>query len=392
MSTNSTMSPVSAPSPKPGPVARPGPKPFALTVQRLSDVEIEDVKFFWSPYIPAATVTLLYGYGGIGKSFLSCALAADASAGRALPGHVAAVPPQKVLMVSAEDDAAHVIKPRMLKLGANMDNIFVSEDQFVLNLSGIRALREAMSHFEATIVVLDPLVSYLGGQVDMNRSNETREMMGPLGEAARDTGCAVVVVHHSKKDGRGRSANRAMGSADFINSVRSALMVDEDPEGQKFMAHTKHNWSRQGKTLQFSIVEDKFRWQGAYANEVLGMVPGTTHNSAEAKAQQWLRQLLSAGGMSVKAVEEAGIAAGHQKRTVLRAKIGIVTAKNNKGTWEWHLNSGPTVAPSLPSIPPPGPTPEEVLAKLGHGPEHIPGLDPAILAAARARLDARTEV
>lgn len=329
------------------------PRKVRFTPIPLSDITSEQVQFFWNPYIPAGALTLMYGHGGVGKSWISCSLAAMASTGTPFPGHSEPVPPQKVLIVSAEDDAKYVLKPRMEKLGANMANVFVIEEPFVLDKAGTAGLKDAMTNMEAAFVILDPLVAFLGGKMDINKSNEARAITGPLAEAAQDTGCAVVLIHHERKGSGGRTASLAMGSADFINGVRSAIHVGETKDGQKFMAHAKHNWSRQGPTLEFSIDNDVLRWQGQYQEPTVRLGRPDVET---VKARTFLQQFLSDGPHTTSEVLIAAALDGISERTLKRAKIGVVQMENKKGVWCWSLQQGRGT-----------PTPEDTLAKLGRG-------------------------
>lgn len=321
-------------------------KKFTLKATQLSQVEYKETKWLWYPYIPAGAITLLFGNGGMGKSWITCSIAADLSQGRALPGMDRPLPPQKILMVSAEDDPGRIILPRMAALNANMDNIFVSEQQFILDEAGIRALEDAMAEYAATILFIDPLVSYLGSKIDMNKSNESRSMMGPLGEAAKRTGTAVVVVHHERKDSKGKAQHRAMGSADFTNSVRSALLVDEAKGGTRYMNHVKHNWSSQGASLAYLIDGDVFQWDGLFDD--IEPAPRISTNSLKSKAQAWLINYLKDGPVPSKDVFAAALAAGFTERTLTRAKMGAARSKKlPDGEWLWELD-GAIVPPADP--------------------------------------------
>lgn len=322
-------------------------KQFKLHARPLSQVEFQETIWLWYPYIPAGAITLLFGNGGMGKSWITCKIAADLSQGRVLPGQHKPLPPQKILMVSAEDDPGRIILPRMAALEANMDNIFVSEQAFVLDEGGIRALEQAMGDYSATILFIDPLVSYLGGKMDINKSNESRAMMGPLGEAAKRTGTAVVVVHHERKDTGGRAQHRAMGSADFTNAVRSALLVDESKAGTRFMNHVKHNWSSKGSSLAYTIDGDVFRWDGVYEAADEGAHISTTSRRSEAR--EWLTVFLSDGPKSATQVLEAGMALGYSERTLTRAKVGLARSRKlPSGMWLWELDGALGSVPQEP--------------------------------------------
>lgn len=307
-----------------------------LKVRRMSDITEEKLRFVWYPYVPIGVATLLFGKGGLGKSWLTCSLAADISQGRMLPGPGnSKMPPQKVLMITGEDDPAAILIPRMKALGANMENIYVTDDDFILDKDGIANMKVLMREVAATVVFLDTLMSYLGPDVDMNRANETRNKMKEFSAIARETGCAVVLVHHSRKNASGRAADQAMGSADFSNSVRSAIMVDRDTDGQHFMEHVKHNYTAQGPTLAYKVADGVFQWAGSYTegHEI------SKRPRAGVVARNFLSTILGEGEVLAPKVEEMLQKEGISIATVNKIKPGFAYSRRiaNIG-WVWGLN------------------------------------------------------
>lgn len=61
--------------------------------------------------------------------------------------------------------------------------------------------------------------------MDMNRANETREVMKSIANVAQRTGCAIVLVGHLNKAQGSSSAYRGLGSIDFRAAARSVLIV-----------------------------------------------------------------------------------------------------------------------------------------------------------------------
>ena len=56
--------------------------------------------------------------------------------------------------------------------------------------------------------IFDPIQAYLGGDTDMNRANEAREMTKKLGSIAERTGCAIVLIGHMNKGSGAKAAYR----------------------------------------------------------------------------------------------------------------------------------------------------------------------------------------
>jgi RecA-family ATPase len=78
----------------------------------MSTVQPESVSWLWAGRIPYGKVTLLDGDPGLGKSFITLAIATSVSLGRGLPGELPRAP-GRVLLLSAEDGLADTVRPRL---------------------------------------------------------------------------------------------------------------------------------------------------------------------------------------------------------------------------------------------------------------------------------------
>ena len=110
----------------------------------------------WHPYILSGTVNLLLGDSNTGKSFLSQAIIAALTAGRALP-NAEPMPPCNVIIQNAENSYTNVIKPRLEQLGADFSRIFsINEEHERLSLMSPK-IEEAIKHYDAKFFSVDPL-------------------------------------------------------------------------------------------------------------------------------------------------------------------------------------------------------------------------------------------
>ena len=312
----------------------------ALHYHRLIDVEKEEVQWLWYPYIPAGKLALLEGDPGQGKSWITCALAADLSAGRPLPGQTSPLPPQKILMLSAEDGLGDTIRPRIEAMAGNMENIYVSDDYFILDPQGVKDMEDLMRTTAATLVFMDPIVAYMGGKVDMHRANEVRGLMTALAEAGKRTGSAIVAVRHLRKAAGGKAIYSGIGSIDFTAAVRSVMQVQETKSGTKFLYHAKHNLTPKGNSLAYALVDNRFEWQGTLADEPdepKGKV--STKPKAQAVAEQFLFDTLRDGPVSALVVAERAGSQGIAQATLARAKKGIATSFKGPDGWMWNLQA-----------------------------------------------------
>lgn len=325
------------------PLPQPVKKVWALPYKIASTIEPQETTFLWRPYIPFGAVTLIAGKGGIGKSTIVCDVVARLSTGRCLPGQDVPLPPMRVLMVSAEDDLSHKLVPKLIELGANMNNIAMSDETFVLDDPHVGGIERAMADFDATIVVLDPIVAYLGGAVDMNKSNETRDFMNKLTKIARGKDKAVVVVAHSRKNvGRSPTIDDVMGSADFSNAVRSGIIVYES-EGVRHFKHDKANWSEKGVSWSFDF-NNGLSW---YPDDDPGVGRVNTKPRIVDKAKELLLNILTMGPELQREIVTQAHHVGISEGSLMRAKVGLVSSTKTKEGWLWHLTAQEDPNPEL---------------------------------------------
>jgi hypothetical protein len=301
----------------------------------LDTIPQEEIKWLWYPYIPMGTVTALFGTGGQGKTYLTCDLAARMSRGEKFPDQIGQAVPQKVLMLTAEDDYPTVVIPRLNKMNANLKNIAVPDFQFTLDAWGAQQVTELMREFAATIVFIDPIVYYAGGKMDMNKSNEVRAMMETLKTAAKQSSSSVVIVGHIRKSEEGDEASRMMGSADWVNAARSGLLVTKTNDGSKVMKHVKTNYGQMGLARTFDIDDDGFHWGDTFEPDDL---PSEKHEKPRAQAISFLISTLKAGPVPAKELEALAKDEGIAIATLNRAKPGIAESIFSKSQgWVWQL-------------------------------------------------------
>lgn len=385
-------------------VPKPRKRPHAVP---LASIVAEEVHWLWYPYIPAGKVVLLEGDPGLGKSWISCALAADISQGKALPGQKKALPPQRVLMLSAEDGLGDTVRPRIESIGGNLDMIHVSDDYFVLDEMGLKDMEHMMRETAATIVFLDPIVAYMGGKIDMHKANEVRALMGPLSEMAKRTGTAIVAVRHLRKAGGKNAKYRGIGSIDFTAAVRSVLQVEQSRGGTHFMSHVKHNLSPKGSAIAYVIEDGKFRWDGVFEDEEVE-APQVSSKTRTAGAKEFLFLTLRDGPLPAVDVIEKAALAGYKERTLQDAKKGLAHSERINNQWVWMLDdmvSAPlsltpsqaaqTPHPVLAPLPTPTPTQTPGATDTRVAPQAVRESDEAeaeleaILAEARTRMAER---
>lgn len=326
---------------------RAAPAKKLLSLQSLDTVEYEEFRWLWYPYIPAGKLTLLEGDPGQGKSFISCAIAADLSTGRLMPFQKKPNTPGRVVMLSAEDGLGDTVLPRVQAMGGDLSKISASEDFFILDKQGLAEFENEIRTAKATIVFIDPIVAYMGSKVDMHRANEVREIMAQLKEIAHSTGTAIVAVRHLRKAQGGKAIYSGIGSIDFTASARSVLQVHETKGGTKYLYHVKHNNSPKGESIAYTIDNGVFKWQGALKDiDDEDEKKVSKKPKAVVDAENFLLDLLKDGPVPALTVHEGAAKRGLSMSAVQRAKKGIaVSQKTPAGEWYWYLLGGEGTPP-----------------------------------------------
>ena len=313
-----------------------------LKLIKMSDVVPENVSWLWYPFIPYGKITIIQGDPGEGKTTLVLNIIAKLSKGLPLDGQKVGAEPINIIYQTAEDGLADTIRPRLDKAGADCQMIeVIDESEQSLSMADER-IEEALRKTGARLLVLDPIQSYLGSGMDMNRANEAREMTKRLGILAHKYNCAIVLVGHMNKASGAKAAERGIGSIDFYAIARSVLLVGtvEGEAEKRAMVQIKNNLAKFGNPKAFEVDDDGFKWLGDYeitADELLmGILPKA---SKFEKAVSLLRELaedndfLPSNEIFDMAREES-----ISKRTLENAKQSLgIQAKKIDGIWCWML-------------------------------------------------------
>jgi 5S rRNA maturation endonuclease (ribonuclease M5) len=328
-----------------------------LTSFMGEDLAPEVTKWAWTGHIARGAITFIEGDPGDGKSVLTCDLAARWSSGMAMPdgsanpfgNHV------MVVMVSAEDDLNMTISPRLRAHGADMSKVLCvagghkPTEPFDLSLH-LAALERMIVKYDVKIVVLDPIMAFLGVATDSHNDASVRKALGPLAMMARRRGVAVVVVRHLNK-GTGKAIYRGGGSIAFVGAARAAFLVSQHPddEDKRVMVVVKNNLGPKGGGLVYQIVEDakykvaKIRWEGKLDTNAQDLLDGGDERPHE--IIDFLQKLCADKPLSWKEIVKCGRDAGYTENA-LRTSRGRALRKavghegNRDIRWEVKAHLG----------------------------------------------------
>lgn len=312
---------------------------------RASSVVPRAVTWLWFPFIPIGKITVVAGAMGQAKSLLTCWLAAYATTNGA------------VIMLSAEDDPADTIRPRLEAAHASLERIEIAED-VTLDANRLAAMCDELG--DVKLITIDPIQAYLPSTVNSWKGQDVRIALEPVRELAAERKIAIVLIQHLNRRTDGDPLARIADSQGVPQLARSVLIWGpdpSDPEGdqgsRKVLTRAKGNLARStGDSPTFQIVEHAVAGglrapaleRGADVQVAADdVVADHETRTARDEAVDWLRDLLADGPITAKEVRQRARADGVSDRTLDRAKarLRVISEPSRDKTsisgWTWRL-------------------------------------------------------
>jgi len=327
-------------------------RPDLLT---LSSVEAQPVPWLWRPYLAYGMINVLSGEPGAGKTYLALSFAAALTVGK-VPFSGEEMDPLNVIYLSTENSVEYSVRPRFDLLQGDAGRCHMLQGAVTgegpkarregVRLSDIPLLESAIKQTSARFLVVDPIQSYLGGEVDMHRSNETRPILDALALLARKHQVCLLILRHFAKSTAGSVINRGLGSIDITGAARTELQVGQH-NGQYVLTHAKSNIGEKGTSIGYEIRGEGFRWTGEspITAEDLGASAGMTEEERDGlnEAAQFLEDMLKCGAKISGEILSEAKEAGFSDRMIRRAKVKLGVKSRKKvgqryGQFEWYLD------------------------------------------------------
>lgn len=199
-------------------------------------------------YICCGYGAWLIGQSGIGKSSLATQIGASFSCGMSLWG-ITPARSLRVLIVQAENDlgdCAEMVQgvARAMGLHAGGDsaryelvraNVRVRTLVGTVGLAFCNWLRSEITQFQAELVIVDPLLAFAG--CDLARTEQATTFLRVyLDPVLRDTGAAMIAVHHTGKPKQEKDrgtptiydlAYAGLGSSELVNWARAVMVLSQ---------------------------------------------------------------------------------------------------------------------------------------------------------------------
>jgi hypothetical protein len=330
-----------------------------MPVKPADQVTAQAVSWLWPQRIPLGKLLILDGDPDLGKSLIALDLCARLSTGRAFPDGQPGPGPSNSLVLSAEDNAADTIVPRLHRLGADVQRVFVwqreadDEDWPWRFPAHVDRLADALRRTDARLAVIDPIMAFLDDSVFCAGDQSVRRALAPLMQLAEKHRCSLLMHRHLTKKGGGRALYRGLGSIAFVAACRVAMLVARDPQtpDRCVLAQVRGSLTGPQPSLAYRLTAADgelplVEWLGVSPVSADALLTGAAlvEPSQHDQAATFLQEFLAGGPRTAREIWDAAVKEKHCKRTLRRAKdtLGIRTRRvyDNKRPISYWLLPG----------------------------------------------------
>ncbi|MEN6385899.1 MAG: bifunctional DNA primase/polymerase [Phycisphaerales bacterium] len=251
----------------------------------ISSFETKEINWLWPKRVPIGKLTVLAGDPGLGKSFVSLDIAARVSSGQPWPDSPDIRPEVgSVILLSAEDDPADTIKPRLEQMNADCNRIHIlravnmgdGKQKYFDLTTDMQVLKNAITSIrDCRLVIIDPISAYLG-KADGHSNTEIRGLLAPLADIAASYQVAMLAVTHLNKGGGSNPLYRAMGSLAFVAAARVVWIITRDNDDgeiespRRLMLPAKNNIAEDDSGMSYMIVNNSVMWEDSTVEMTAG--------------------------------------------------------------------------------------------------------------------------
>lgn len=309
----------------------------SVLITNFAEVDdlLSELTWLWPGHIPNGLLSMLVGVDGIGKSKVAVQLLSSVLLGTPWPDGSKPDPDlQTRSVVYLDTEGSHAVnRARIRSAGIPLDRVIWPVDPRTGDrLSEIRLddarsldlLRRAAIQYRPALIVVDALRGAMGGD-----ENSSRDVLGikALAKIARDTGTAVLLLHHRGKQKPDSTkgvieVDDIRGSTAIRQFCRAIMALDEpDPDDER----KRLRWLKLtvgDKPPEIGVIHDgdSIRF---YPSAPAVQRKETTVD----RAVDWLRTALAHGARPASELIEEAEAVGISKASLFRARerLGAVS-------------------------------------------------------------------
>lgn len=320
-------------------------------IRSFTDVETVPIEWLLRGRLARREITMVNGWPGEGKTTVVIDIVAKLTRGLPLEDGIAPPCPLNVLLLSTEDNPS-VLKLRLKAAGADLSRVLTIEDDEELDRLRLPSGRDRWIEFvrgeDIDVLVVDPMMAFLDGDLKNIAEQDARRFMQALRGILLETNSAAICIRHPNKASAGGNMNAvsaSSGSLAFTAASRIEMLVGRTPNGDEVRAlvSVKNNLAPAPKTLLYQIVsavvqfcsagenDEHFtqdvaavKWIGVdetvSAEDLLSRRESREARSRLDEAKTFLKHYLADGPAPRKDVLTAARRQGIEKRTLERAR------------------------------------------------------------------------
>lgn len=240
----------------------PGQGKPGRTIQYLDLATTEPGPIAWvlERILAQQTVSILGGDAGVGKTWLGLSLGHAVASGRPWLGQFPVC--QGPVLYYDEESAPILLHHRIsalrkseLDLPADLDIRYRLDTGLQIDvLESVAMIQSDLEDQAAALVVIDSFRACFAG--DENKSAEVRVALQNLRRIAHEWGCAILVLHHTRKISQASNASSQMlrGSTDLRGAVDNHLFLRAREPGSLIFEHEKSRWAPPVDTFGIQLI------------------------------------------------------------------------------------------------------------------------------------------
>lgn len=330
-------------------------KPLAQVTPKATD-------WLWRGHIARATLHIIAGRGGAGKTTLTIDLLARATNGTPWPCGSANPTRGDVIVLSTEEDES-TLHAKFAAAGADLSRVHLLPLTFSFQRS-MRDLEIALQGLQNPVAILiDPILAVIESG-DANEAASVRRQLGKVVDLCHRYNVAAVGVSHLSKGSEQRDpAERVLASGAFTALSRMVWLVTRDrsragAEHDRLMVVVKSNIARGDRGWRLGIREHDLErgietlqttWGEQVHGDVVDMLKAAegggdnTGANAGNEAEEFLLKTLADGPQAAASIIEEGRKRGVTERRV-RTAFDKLGGKSTKAGFNaprmWQLPRG----------------------------------------------------
>ena len=304
----------------------------------LEETEEKTPEWLISGYIPKRKITVLAGDGGAGKTTIWCAIAAAVSSGQPCfldqdNPFLDQAEPGKVLFFSSEDSAEYTLRGRIRRAGGKLGNVSyldLTDSRFSEIKFNAPLLEEIIETYKPTLVIFDPIQSFIPPDVQMGQRNAMRACLNPLVGLGEKYNVTFLIIVHTNKQMGVWGRKRIADSSDIWDVARSVLIAGETGDNVlRYVSQEKCNDAPLSQTVLFRLDTGKVEFEGYTDRKDKDFVTATQAATYQAPARdtakEFILDYLKDGAKETSDLDEAMKAMGVSIGTLKRAKADLKT-------------------------------------------------------------------